>query len=216
MKYKKLTVVIGLLVIILFPGIRIMGAVGVKAGALMSKMDIGSDSTTGTWVMLGWRADAFFTLPLSKTASIQPGLSLAREGAKYYEVPGMDYEKVRMYFLKIPFIVVFHLPGDQVHMFFGPYIAYRLGEEKYTNPSWKAFSAEKRLGFGVSLGIRFYLPITFRGSLRSFVELNADLGMTEFKRTEPLPLDNYLPGVYYEEGAFYKSQNLSFLLGFTF
>jgi hypothetical protein len=40
--------------------------------------------------------------------------------------------------------------------------------------------------------------------------------MTDFKRPYTPELDEYTPGVYYTHGAYYKSQNINFLVGFTF
>jgi hypothetical protein len=101
-------------------------------------------------------------------------------------------------------------------MFIGPYIAYHLGEEKHSNPDWTPFTAKNRLGVGMSLGLRFNLPIRFRSSLRSFIEFQVDVGITDFKRPESQELDEYTPGIYYAKGAYYKSQNISFMVGFTF
>ncbi|MGD2085515.1 MAG: outer membrane beta-barrel protein [Candidatus Aminicenantes bacterium] len=216
MKNKGLTVVFGFLVITLFFGSQVMAAYGVKSGIMLSKMDIGSDSTNGSWSVLGWRADAFYSLSLSPSISFKPGITFAMERAKYFETPGRQHEKVSIFFIKTPFLMGFNLPGDQVQMFIGPYIAYRLGKEKYSNPDFTPFNAKTRLGVGMSLGLHFNLPIKFRGSLRSFIEFQVDLGITDFKRTEPLEVDGYTPGTYYKEGAYYKSQNISFLVGFTF
>ena len=110
----------------------------------------------------------------------------------------------------------FNLPGDDVQMFIGPYIAYRLGKEKYSNPDFEPFNVKNRFGVGMTLGLHFNLPIRFRGSLRSFIEFQVDVGITDFKRTEPIEIDEYTPGAYYKEGAYYKSQNIGFLVGFTF
>lgn len=216
MKKRGLTVVIGLFIISLFTGSPVMGEIGVKAGVMVSKMDIGSDSTNGSWSVLGWRADAFYSLSLSPSILFKPGITLAMEGAKYYETPGMQHEKFSIFFIKTPLLMGVSLPGDQVHMFIGPYIAYRLGKEKYSNPDFKPFNVKNKFGLGMSVGLHFNLPIRFRGSLRSFIELQGEVGMTDFKRTEPLQVDGYTPGTYYKEGAYYKSQNISFLLGFTF
>jgi phosphate/sulfate permease len=216
MKNKGLTVVIGLFIISLLAGSQVMAAYGVKGGVMMSKMDIGSDSTNGSWSVLGWRADAFYSLPLSPSISFKPGITFAMERAKYYETPGMQHERFSIFFIKTPLLMGFNLPGDQVQMFIGPYIAYRLGKEKYSNPDFKPFNVKNRFGLGMSLGLHFDLPIRFRGSLRSFIEFQVDVGITDFKRTEPLEVDEYTPGVYYKHGAYYKSQNISFLVGFTF
>ena len=58
MKNKGLTVVIGLFIISLFSVSPVMGEIGVKGGVMLSKMDIGSDSTNGTWSVLGWRMES--------------------------------------------------------------------------------------------------------------------------------------------------------------
>jgi hypothetical protein len=216
MKNKGLTVIIGLFIISLFAGSQVIGTIGIKGGVMLSKMDIGSDSTNGSWSALGWRADAFYTLSLSPSISFKPGITFAQERAKYFETPGMQREKVSIFFIKTPLLLGFNLPGDQVQMFIGPYIAYHLGKEKYSNPDFKPFNAKTRLGVGMSLGLHFNLPIKFRGSLVSFIEFQVDVGITDFKRTEPLELDQYTPGIYYKEGAYYKSQNVSFMVGFTF
>lgn len=216
MKNKWSTVVFGLLFFFLLTGTRIMGAYEVKAGVMLSKMDIGSDSTNGSWTVLGWNAGAFYSLPMGRTVSFKPGINLAMERAKYFETPGMKHEKVSILFIKTPLLLGFNLPGDQNQIFFGPYMAYRLGEEKHSNPDWKAFAAKDKLGFGINLGLHFILPFKFRGSLSSFIEFQVDLGLTKFKRTEPMDPGGFTPGTYYVEGAFYKSQNISFMLGFTF
>jgi hypothetical protein len=216
MKNKGLTVVIGLFIISLFTSSQVMGAIGIKGGVMLSKMDIGSDSTNGSWSVLGWRTDAFYSLSLSPSISFKPGITLAMERAKYFETPGMQHEKFSIFFIKTPLLMGFNLPGDQVHMFIGPYIAYRLGKEKYSNPDFTPFNVKTRLGVGMSLGLHFNLPIKFRGSLVSFIEFQVDLGITDFKRTEPIELEEYTPGTYYKEGAYYKSQNVSFMVGFTF
>jgi len=216
MKNKRLTVVFGLLVMTLFVGSQVMAAFGVKGGVMLSKMDIGSDSTNGSWSVLGWRADAFYSLALSPTISFKPGITFAMEGAKYFETPGRQHEKVSIFFIKTPLLMGFNLPGDQVQIFIGPFIAYHLGKEKYSNPDFEPFNAENKFGLGMSLGLHFNLPIKFRGSLRSFIEFQVDVGITDFKRTEAQPVENPLPGPYYKEGAYYKSQNISFLVGFTF
>jgi hypothetical protein len=216
MKNKGLKVVMGLFIISLFTGSQVMGAFGVKGGVMLSKMDIGSDSTNGTWSVLGWRAGAFYSLSLSPTITFKPGITFAMERAKYYETPGMQHQRFSVFFIKTPLLMGFNLPGDQVQMFIGPYIAYRLGEEKHSNPDWTPFTADTRFGLGMSIGLRFNLPIKFRGSLRSFIEFNADMGITDFKRPYPIDSGEYTPGIYYKEGAYYKSQNISFMVGFTF
>lgn len=216
MKNKGITVVIGLFIISLFTGSQVMGVIGVKGGVMLSKMDIGSDSTNGTWSVLGWRADAFYSLPLSPSITFKPGITFAMERTKYFETPGMQFERVSIFFIKTPFLMGFNLPGDQVQMFIGPYIAYHLGKEKYSNPDFTPFNADNKFGLGMTLGLHFNLPIRFRGSLRSFIEFPVDVGITDFKRTEPLEVDGYTPGSYYKGGAYYKSQNLSFMVGFTF
>lgn len=216
MKNKGLTVVFGLLVMTLFAGSQVMAVYGIKGGVMLSKMDIGSDSTNGSWTVLGWRAETFYSLALSPSISFKPGITFTMEGAKYFETPGMQHQKFSIFFIKTPLLLGFNLPGDQVQMFIGPYIAYRLGKEKHSNPDWTPFEAENRFGLGMSLGLHFNLPIKFHGSLRSFIELLVDVGMTDFKRPYTQELDEYTPGVYYTKGAFYKSQNISFLVGFTF
>lgn len=216
MKKKGFTVVIGLFIISLFTGSQAMGAIGVKGGVMMSKMDLGSDSTNGSWSVLGWRADTFYSISLSPSISFKPGITFAMERAKYFETPGMKHEKFSIFFIKTPLLMGFNLPGDDVQMFIGPYIAYRLGNEKYSNPDFKPFNVKNRFGLGMTLGLHFNLPIRFRGSLRSFIEFQVDMGITDFKRTGPLEVDGYTPGIYYKEGAYYKSQNLSFMVGFTF
>ena len=102
MKNKRLTVVIGLFIISLFTGSQVMGTIGVKGGVMLSKMDIGSDGSNGTWSVLGWRADAFYSLSLSPSISFKPGITFAMERAKYYETPGMQFEKVSIFFIKTP------------------------------------------------------------------------------------------------------------------
>jgi hypothetical protein len=216
MKNKGLKVVFGLLVITLFAGSQVTGAIGVKGGVMLSKMDIGSDVTNGSWSLLGWRADAFYSLSLSPTFTFKPGITFSMERAKYFETPGMQHERVSILFIKTPLLMGFNLPGDDVQMFIGPFIAYHLGKEKYSNPDFTPFNAKTRIGVGMSIGLHFNLPIKFRGSLVSFIEFQADLGITDFKRTEPIVLDEYTPGTYYKEGAYYKSQNISFMVGFTF
>lgn len=216
MKNKGLTVIIGLFIISLFASSQVMGTIGIKGGVMLSKMDIGSDSTNGSWSLLGWRADAFYTLSLSPSISFKPGITFTMERAKYFETPGMRHEKVSIFFIKTPLLMGFNLPGDQVQMFIGPYIAYHLGKEKYSNPDFTPFNAENRFGLGMTLGLHFNLPIKFRGPLVSFIEFQVDVGITDFKRTEPLKLDQYTPGTYYKEGAYYKSQNISFMVGFSF
>ncbi|UCH93258.1 MAG: outer membrane beta-barrel protein [Candidatus Aminicenantes bacterium] len=216
MKNKRLTVVIGLFVTFLVTSSQTMAALGVKGGVMMSKMDMGSESTTGSWMLLGWRAGAFYSFSLSKTISLEPGITFAMERSKYYEVPGRQFQRVSISFIKTPILLGFHFPRNLGKMFIGPYFVYRLGKEKHSNPLWQPFNAEDKLGFGLSLGFRFYLPIAFHGSLRSFIEIHLDQGFTRFKRTEVQPIEDPLPGTYYLKGAYYKSQNISFMVGFTF
>ena len=100
MKNKGLTVVIGLVIISLFSVSPVMGEIGVKGGVMLSKMDIGSDSTNGTWSVLGWRADAFYSLSLSPSILFKPGITLSMERAKYFESPGMQHETFSIFFIK--------------------------------------------------------------------------------------------------------------------
>jgi hypothetical protein len=139
---------------------------------------------------------------------LQPGISFAVERTRYYDSRIRGFSILKVSFIKIPVSLVLAIPLpnepiNKLEIFAGPYIAYRLGKEKNSSYYQNTFAAKEKLGLGLSAGIRLYLAIDFRSSMHSFIEIHGDLGLTRFTHHEP-------------RNTYYKSANISFMVGFTF
>lgn len=208
-KQYKLRIVSTLLFLVctFFTG-HLWAGLNVKAGPMLSKFDI--DDYYGYQglppkSLSGFRAGISYSIRLLKNSSLEPGVSFTNEAVRYWEYTFEDYTNLRVNLLKFNLLLNLHMSPSRFHLTVGPYMALRVGKEKNGSIEVERFTAQKKPGFGVLLGLRFYFKKSKGENSGLFLETLGDIGLTQFYNGDD---------AYY--ASYYKCKNISFMLGYSF
>lgn len=182
----------------------LQAGIGVKAGPMLSKMVVDHYGASNHKSAPGYRGSVFYSIPLLKTTTLEPGLSFAGESFQYYYVPARNYTNARVNFLKLNLLVNVRLAPTRFHFMAGPYAAVRLGDEDDGDSQQDIFKAENKTGWGVQMGCRFYFNKSNGRHTGLFTEILGDIGLTKFQNEI---------GVF--KTTYYQSLHISILIGYA-
>jgi hypothetical protein len=203
-KHNRFTVTFTVQLMLIL-SVEAWAGINFKVGLMRSKMEVGDYWAGSQKTSFSYQGFVFYPIPILETATLEPGIVLSREVLRYYSVKRRNYTDFIVHFMKLNLMVNVQMLPTRLHLLAGPYFVHRLGNEIDDGGGYPFARADNKTGWGMYVGFRYYAKNLKKKRSGLFVEVLADMGISQFKHRNSA-----------YEYTYYRSKNFSIMVGYGF